>query len=62
MTAELNAEEMELHALKEYGERKEEERLPRRQIDLVARPEVVQRQNRGGRDAADARPEAEAPA
>jgi hypothetical protein len=39
MTAELNAEEMEvvLHALKEYGRRKEEQGLPRRQIDLVAR-------------------------
>jgi len=52
MTAELTAEEMELvlHALKAYGKRKEEEGVPRIQVDnLVARLEVVEREHRGER-------------
>jgi len=49
VTVELTAEEMELllHALKEYGRQKQENGLPRDQVDnLAARLEVVDRQNR----------------
>ncbi len=49
MTVDLSAEEMELvlHALKLFGERKEQERASRRPIDdLVARLEVVEREQR----------------
>ncbi len=50
MTTELTAEELELllHALKKYARSKRRDDLSRVQIDnLVARLEVVQRENRG---------------
>ncbi len=50
MTVDLTAEEMELllHALKLFGERKEQEGASRRRIDdLVARLEVAEREQRG---------------
>src|SRR3954467_4804218 len=53
LTVELTAQEMELvlHALKEYGKRKEE--LPRIPIEnLVARLELVERQQREAPDRA----------
>jgi len=49
VTVDLTAEEMELilHALKEYGKQKQANGLPKVQVDnLVARLEVVDRQNR----------------
>ena len=52
MNVELTAEEMELvlHALKEHGQRRRDRGLSTEQVDdLVARLEVVERENRAPR-------------